>query len=640
MTHKPLLASRPLVSIVFVLDGPDMNFLVYLFRNLREQTYKNVEYVLVYANDFNIEEFKTRIYQETDIDLSTRVILVEAPKNHGMIDEGIKHTTGDVIFLKYCQPVIWHKGHIRAHLQRHEAKQYKKSFLLSFIEMKAIEMHPANPYGTVNYRITKKVDPGSIMVDEISFTKDVHLSFASAVAWIDKDRKIYTLQQDDIPEILISQGINPVFDPSKLLLQISSQIGNVDFCEEISVVALVPSQPRPQANQILTQPNWPNDQTLQVVDEDLSIRHCIPTIFGNTQLDEKWNNKMREYYYQYKEEIKTRKDARIIVKRMIGMGDVIETTPFIRFLKEEFPNAELWYVTSNSRSCKDIVEYFTIKPDKIIAEEQYILTDLLGYENLPAMLEKHGYDKDTIFDLRIDLDCAYESRKRTMFPKAYFDVLGETTHLLNPELTIEHDLAIGPQHLSVNLLGSGWPGKELNPTDVEKILKLLKTKFNGRLIHVSPLSPQYEHLKDYFDIVVGDDFEMMLQLTTTAEGFIGSDSGPLHLAVSQNIPCLVWNGSALTELTTPFDTENYPLTIIKHEELKCLGCKHDQFTNLVQISESQYSISFLPVCNNSDQYACMKDFNDEYLEKKVDEFLENMRINVVFEHAGGNVERM
>lgn len=633
MLHKKPVTYNGLVSVIFIADG-EIDFLVNIFRNITEQTYKNVEYIFVHPPTFNIELFYEKIRQKTDVDLSTRMISVQTDMSHQMIDKGIEQAEGEIIFIKNCQPVIWYPNHIVSHIRAHQQKKMRKSFLLSNIEIKAIEESPDNPFTTLNYRVGKKIEPKDILIDEISFTKDVALSFGSYIDYIDQQGTVHLEMKD---------GLIEQFNQTKLVNAVSKLTGSIQFSDEISVIMLVNSR----SNEIISRLDWPSDQTLQVLDDDLEAVHHIPTIFGNNQLKQ-WNDKMLQHLKENWDHIQTRAEQKIIIKRTIGMGDVIQTSGLVSYLKKTFPLAEIWFVTSKSRGCAEIVNTFTAKPDKVILiDELQLLNDTLGYTNLPKLLEENGYDKNTMFDFRLDLDLAYESRPGMRFVDAYYDTIqvkaGEPFYQPRPQLDIENylsnlgeyrqkqlsDKTLGLIHLGKDVIacclgGSGWGGKELNVVDAENICRYLTEK-DYVLVHVSPFDQKYEHLVKYFSLVNSEnDFDLMLLMMRGSIGYIGADNGPMHIAQALELPICVWNGAALSFITTCLDNNTPELTVI-HKDLSCLGCKHKIFYSLVQEPENkQVHINFLPECNNAVLYECMTKFDDNLIISRLDTFMQNL----------------
>lgn len=621
-----------------LLDG-DTERCSEIFRSVFEQTYKNIEYIFVHQESFDIEGFYDKIRERYKLPLGLACISVKTAPTISMMTEGIKQATGEVIFLKTVMPTLWYPNHILAHLQVHMLRKFKRTFSLSNVEYKAIEEPVESPFSSIKYRIGKRdIMANDLLLDEISFTKDVEVDFSKYITYIDAQDNVTTKEN----------AVKEIYEQNRFIDHIISQIGSLEFTDEITIVNLVPTKSVQPINQV----DWPNDSTIQRVVEDADgfpqIEHAIPTIFGNTQYDAIWNNKMRAAFKEHVESMKKRK-MRIIVKRTTGMGDVIQTSSFISYLRYTYPTAEIWYVTGNSRSCENIVKTFATRPDKILVIEEHMLSmDMLGYNNLPALLEKNEIDRNTAFDLRIDLDLAYESRQGTPFAKAYYQTLGveekEPFYTLKPNLDIDaywNDIVgsevaltnitkqnelVGDKFISFCFNGSGWPSKELGIKEMKYILESFKKKMPGyKLVHLSEMDKRFEELNSYFDFINSEnDFNLLLALCQKSSGYVSADNGIMHIMYALDIPMLIWSGAALTEVTLG-KNEDSLLTIIKKDDLPCLGCKHKMFYNIIQIQQPDGnivpSLTFLPNCTNAKPFECMNDYKNEYLDNKIDTFI-------------------
>jgi ADP-heptose:LPS heptosyltransferase len=379
--------------------------------------------------------------------------------------------------------------------------------------------------------------------------------------------------------------------------------------EEITVTQWV--DPRPQ--QIpLGRPV--SDKNIEAVVEgangELEIKAEYPTLVGNLQWKEHNNNIFNRINTLDPLSIK-----KIAVKRTIGMGDVLLTEPVIRALKRKYPNAAITFFAANGRNAKDIVQYFESKPDEIIGleNEQVLIQDIL--------YNKKGYD------LRFDLDLAYESRQNVNYIDAYFEITGfkEEVKEIDGELTIVPDVPeyekvprlkydepaiIQEKYVAVELAGSGWGGKEWDLGAWKLLLKQIPYK----IVFTSGLR--------IFDNEAGSDqiiyinknnkFSTMMNLIKHCEFFVGSDCGPAHIAVAFDKPAFIIAGAAL-----PKYTMKSHLAFGVSLELDCLHCKGRQFVN-----QTNEGFSFVAKCENPSQYKCMSDLKLEYASNKLKEFLQ------------------
>lgn len=612
-----------LVSIVFIAEGnPDYAFPI--FRNLTQQIYKKVEYIVVHHPDFDVEEFKKLVDENTPVDISTPLQYVTSIPKKDLFALGIEHVNGNIIFLKATNNTLWYPNHILTHLERHKEGKFQNSIVLSQVDYRNPRIILESPVGALGFRNKKKINVESLLLDEISFTKDVPLDFNLYSAKVNQQGKVVSDAEDG----------RIVFDIKKLYYDMVLKCKNIKVAEEISLVMFMQQQD-PDKPLILTQPNWSQLATIQSVTDDLEVVHRLPTLFGNTQLDELWNNKIREWLRTYWDSIIARKDRRIIIKRSIGMGDVLCTEPVVRYFKEQ--GFEVWYVTSNSRSCKLIVEQFESRPDKILTiDESEAMADWLGETKLLELGQKHDV-KIPDFDIRLDLDIAYESRPGKRFVDAYFETLGFAKEVVDG-IDLRPRLATRPLEMSIKFLGSiavcldgsGWQSKELNTEDTRNILLALKEK-GYKLVHTNAFlanpdgsKNRFAGLESLFDEVnSSNDFHVMLQMIFNSKGYVGSDNGPMHVALAYGKECFIWNGAALTNVTSAATTVT---TLVK--DLACIGCKHKMFFDILQFQNGQRQLTFVPQCTNSNKFECTDTFDSKKLESKIEEF-ENKLAQVV-----------
>lgn len=614
-----IVQKNMLVSVIFALEG-DSAYASKIFQNLRQQTYKNVEYIFSHMKQFNIEDFKTKIYEETDLDITVPVNFIEVEDATKIFDDAISQASGEIIFFKTCNPIIWNDNHILSHLDIYNEKPQKQAVVLSLVETKDIEKNENDPSGTIGYRLNKKIAPNDLLIDEISFMKDVNINVGGCFEFLDA-RGNRTDKET---------AHQKMFSTEKLYNEIVAKSKSVQFANEISVILFIQNPQKQNQNYVLTQPDYKQLNTIQEVAdiETLEIRDGIPTIFGNKQLDEQWNTPVKALLSKHWNTINGYKDKRVIIKRTIGMGDVIQAEPIVRFFKSL--GFEVWFVTSMSRGCNQIVKYFDSKPDYILEiEEQEMTKDMLGENNLRQLLQKNFFNPDDFFfDLRIDLDLSYESHFPMPFVKAYFETFNvpeidleeycKQIDCYTPKLIPAEEQEF-KNYVSVSLAGSGWQSKMLNANDVEYILSKVKDKHI--LQHTSQLEEFYKASDNHFSAVNDvNDFATMMKMIYNSKGYIGADNGSMHVALAYNKPVFIWNGAALTTVTTQHHDKNL-YTILK-KDLECLGCKHRMFYNIVPVSEKEMSLTFLPTCENQkEQYECMSSFDKNIIDNTVNEFM-------------------
>jgi len=345
---------------------------------------------------------------------------------------------------------------------------------------------------------------------------------------------------------------------------------------------------------------------LQEESGDIKICRFFPTVVGNKNLDA-YNNQIREQIYNY-----TNEDVnRIALKRTVGMGDVILVEPVIRFLKNKYPLAKIDLYTAK----KDIVSWFESKPDSIIEIDQNsILQDILA--------DKYEYN------LRYDLDLSYESRNRTSFIDAYFETLGEQdisyedkqVHLLSKDIVKKDKFAV------VCADGSGWPGKTWGMEKYAQAIKFLQNK-GWEVVETGSECTDLTDAKYH-----NCSLETMVETIAKSSLYVGTDNGPMHVARSFNIPCIVIAGAALPFYSNP---NREHIFYLQNNNSESLGCKHDMFFSL-----NNNSLTFIPTPEN-DAKSGLDSITFEHFKMayskmftKIDSTIENVKMDFYFNIPG------
>jgi ADP-heptose:LPS heptosyltransferase len=303
------------------------------------------------------------------------------------------------------------------------------------------------------------------------------------------------------------------------------------------------------------------------------------------------------------------------------MGDVILVEPVIRALRTRYSNAEITLFTSKERSCSAIVQYFDSKPDITIGM------------NGEGELTKDFLYTQKGYDIRIDLDLAYESRKNINYIDAYFQVAGfkdevqEIDGLLKvansipdadrvPILKYDEPRIINEKYVSVDFTGSGWPGKEWDLKKWMTIINKISDK-GFKIAFTSKIQKDGVLIADKPGIIMNieNDFNLMMNYLRYSEFHIGADNGPMHIASSFGTNCFIIAGAAIPAYTTK---NSGVFQCVK--SLPCLHCKGRQFYN--QLENGQ--ITFVSRCDNPDQYACMKKLETEQVLDDFDKFYKSI----------------
>lgn len=600
---------RPLITVIFIYEGRDQQATYHIFKSVINQIYKNMEIIVAAPDGVDVSTFRTEVENDPKLGGSEVPIYYNHYSN-GMqlIDAAIKDANGELIFLKTSSPSMWTSRHTLSHILQYQSSNQNRNINVCFslIEFKNLLKPLNDPFSTLGYRIQKKITVNDVILDELSFKK---------YAFINNNILFTNLNTSD-PESA-NKFLNSIKD-----LRYS-------FENEISLMVYVPVQDS-SAPPLFQQPvnnSTYIDQVEMNENDELSIIRKFSTVVGNIE-HEAYNQAIRSEILLYEktsyDHIKT-----IAIKRTMGMGDVLLAQPFINYISDKYPSAKITFYTSKERSCQDMAKLF---PE--YKEEKFELGDI---DSTQLSIDFLGTQND--YDLKYDLDLSYESRKNKSlnYAKSYFEVAGfdvpESMKTALIQLDIDNDDRLSKEavafikendgkYISANIKGSGWGGKELHIDSVGVVLDTI-TEHNLKLVSVSELSSHYSYNKLTHKFAYAnekDNFFDMVALIQHSSGYIGSDSGPMHVAVAGDKPILIWQGAALLKNTSLVKDDNYVL--ICKEELSCLGCKHNFFYNIVRTGENTSSISFVPPCIARYSYICMNDYETAYIVGQTNKFIE------------------
>lgn len=605
----------PLVSVLFVAEG-DPSYAARIFNTLAGQSYKNLEIIVTYLDNdrFDITKFQEDVETHGKFDINTTIDYVPCSEAHLLIDKGIESIDSEsqFCFLKTSQPIIWAEFHILAHVEKWQDRlAKKKTFQLSNVAVRDIDYDINHPFGAITYRMENPKFE-QITLDEISFR-------APGVANKVKFHEYLAKPGDEKP------GFNMKTFYSTM------KTAGIILNDEITIYHLIPVQkqdPNQNIQKIDTNFNEPSkivtlrngvvcteEEALDPQpDDELIVSEKFATIGGNKEWDAKHNWNVIKKIENYIELGGDKLIKKIGIKRTMGMGDVILTYPFVKYLGEKFPNAEIVYYTVNN-------------PGNILSITNFLDTNI---SNIKTYDIKNSFDdvlaSDKDLDLRYDLDMAYESRGELTYAEAYFISMGYEVpegYSLTPKFKdlVESDNPFnsGEKVVSFNPIGSGWGGKELSPNKWAMVLKTMREKgYKIALALPSYALEKYSgllsdglidyHYNDEDGVVT---YNKMLQYIYYSNLYMGSDNGPMHIATAYDKPVFAVNGAALLERVTHSNK-----TVSVRNEVECLGCKHRFFYKL-----NGNSLTFVPECTNSIKYDCMN-ISDEVLLEDINILLE------------------
>jgi ADP-heptose:LPS heptosyltransferase len=271
---------------------------------------------------------------------------------------------------------------------------------------------------------------------------------------------------------------------------------------------------------------------------------------AHRRLRERWG-----YYLRTK-----RFDARFIIRRRAGIGDVVLATRLPRLLKKRWPEVRITIAT-------DWAEPFDNNPhiEKIVAADAF----------------PDGCD------YAIDLDGCYERTPKQNIWTSYAEALHVTTVPQLPDLYLNayHETALrellGPlisDHRPIAVLSvenTAWPGRNAPASLWPAAVAALK-RWGFLTIAVG----RTRTLGDHVDLDLGGrtggargerGILTVAALIKRAALFVGIDSCPFHLAQTFRTPSVVVFGCIRPEYRILHDRV-YPVTA---PGLDCIGCHHE-----------------------------------------------------------------
>ena len=579
-----------IVSVVLIGEAAAPEAIQANLSNITQQTHKNLDILVAYTIGSDISSL---VGKWMNSGFNIRWIACNNPLE--FFTNPLKEAVGEYIFYKSTNPTIWYPRHIEHHLDLFHFQKGKATWSYSYLEYRNLD-EQGQYINALGWRITNDFPLEQIIVDELVH----HVS-------INPEWNIAFMRQND----------RNVFIPGAIVHNWRTKHRFVQP-EEVTVMQWIkqqaPQNPALELGKPISDANV--EEKVNEVNGELEVSTEYPTLVGNI-FHLEHNQKILKRLENVKpENIKT-----IALKRTIGMGDVLLTEPVLRALKKKYVNAKITMYTGNSRGANDIVQYFETVPDLIIPIPENSLTQDILYG-------QKG------FDLRFDLDLSYESRKMVNYIDAYFETCGFEEKVIEkdgnltvlkyvekeekvPRLVYDKPKEIeGRRYFTVEVAGSGWPGKEWDFDKWKSVIEHLQYKCGLTPVYVSGQ-------RNLTSGIANDknDFDKLINFIKYGEFHIGADNGPMHIAAAFNKPCFIIAGTALPQYTSYSDK----IYQVSNKSLPCLHCKGRQFYN----DNGQGGITFVSKCEqpNDKQFICMKDLSLDYIMQELNKFLqENIQL--------------
>ena len=244
----------------------------------------------------------------------------------------------------------------------------------------------------------------------------------------------------------------------------------------------------------------------------------------------------------------------IVMQRTGALGDVILTTPILRRLRRENPDA--------------CISIYTAYPDV--------------FRNNPHVGGTPVADEPPRI---VNLDLAYERRPHIHIVEAYmleaFGDAGDPQDRL-PEVFPRATIALPPRTIAVHAAMAGWRNRTLPRQMWHDLIEWLVMAMDYRVILVGTVKDAvsdatlhiggWKAVSPVTQFHINDLFAQAAVIKSCA-AFIGSDSGLLHLATAVGTPAVGLFTSVDPALRMPLNASNCRAVAA---DIPCAGCHHLQ----------------------------------------------------------------
>ena len=303
---------------------------------------------------------------------------------------------------------------------------------------------------------------------------------------------------------------------------------------------------------------------------------------------------------------------KVLITFLMHLGDVVLTTPFIHTLRKAAPDSHITYLVDEK--LKDVVLH---NPNI----DEVITIDKLGRDNsflslLACARRLSKLDFDVIINLHPNERCSFIcSATKTKWRvgtthtvlRPFWDIyvqLDRTIHAADMYLDVLHELGVKELHhnglemfvpegteQTVNRfwhekgvqttekligfnIGSDIPTKRWDPARFAQVADAMiekgyKPVFFGDEGDVEFVNEAVSNMK-YTPIIATGAFSIgeLAVALRRCDLFITNDSGPMYVAISQNVPVIALYGPSSTKLYGPYTKNAIAVTA----QPPCLGC--------------------------------------------------------------------
>jgi heptosyltransferase-2 len=321
---------------------------------------------------------------------------------------------------------------------------------------------------------------------------------------------------------------------------------------------------------------------------------------------------------------------KILVIRFSSMGDIIYTTPVVRCLKKQLPNAEIHYLTK--KNFKFLVEHNPYV-DKLHLLEDKISDTIaqLKKENFDYLIDLHNSLRSTILKFKLNIKSSTYKKERIkkflalkfkwnlIKPDHLVDRYLKTVNFLgikNDNLPIDYFLPentpkleeistkISKNSYIVFVIGATHFTKRLPNHKVVEICKNLNKPIvllGGKDVMANAAEIEKSLPNGLINLVGVVSLNESVTIVKNAASVIGFDTGLTHIAEAFNKKLATIWGSTVPELlgVQPYQVDNHYESGV---ELSCRPC-------------SKFGLAACP----EGHFKCMNDIN----EHKITQFINN-----------------
>lgn len=324
---------------------------------------------------------------------------------------------------------------------------------------------------------------------------------------------------------------------------------------------------------------------------------------------------------------------RILIVNVNWVGDVIFSTPFIRSVRDTYPDSHIACLLHPR--CYDVLKDNPRINEIIIYDEELAHRGLLGKLRLVMKLRKKRFDTAFLlhrsftkalltFLAGIGERIGYPSKRRAWLLTKVVDEPDEDIHKVEYFLNIAYNAGIIPKSRSYEFFitdahrravdgflkhsgvmqgdaivvlcpGGNWDPKRWPKENFARLGDKLTERFGAKIIISGAkkdvqLADDIRKLMEWTPIVSAGKTNLgeLGALFERASAVVANDSGPMHLAVAMKANTIALFGPTSPHLTGPYGEGNYRVIVKQEEcEVPCydLSCTDNRCMHAIKVED-------------------------------------------------------